>query len=66
MEVIFYSTHCPKCKVIEMMLKKKNIEYKEDDDVQHMLDLGLQSAPALGVDGEIMDFSKAVEWIKGQ
>ena len=66
MNVKFYSTHCPKCRVVETLLKQKGIKYEEDNDVQHMLDLGVQSAPQLCVDGELMDFSKAVTWLKGQ
>ena len=66
MEVIFYSTHCPKCRVVEILLKQKGIEYKEDDDVQHMLALGVVNAPQLSVDGKLLDFSQAVAWLKGR
>lgn len=64
--VIFYSTHCPKCKALEMLLKKYNIQYVENNDVQEMLDLGLASAPALKVGDLILDFSQAAKWIKEQ
>ena len=66
MEVIFYSTHCPRCKVLEMKLKKKNINYTEVNDVQEMLSLGIKTAPALFVNGAIMDFGQAVKWINAQ
>ena len=28
-----YSTHCPKCKILETKLKQKNIEYEECTDI---------------------------------
>lgn len=67
MEVTLYSTHCPRCKVLETKLKQKGIVYTEETDVDKMLAMGLKSAPALKVDnGELMDFGKAIEWIKEQ
>lgn len=65
-KLIFFSTHCPKCKALEMLLKKKNIEYEEHNDVQEMLKLGLQSAPGLMVNGKVMNFPAAMSWIKEQ
>lgn len=63
---IFFSTHCPKCSALEMLLKKKNIDYIEKNDVQEMLKLGLTSAPGLMVDGKIMTFPEAIKWVKEQ
>ena len=64
MEVILYSTHCPRCNVLEAKLKQKNIPFVENNDVDEMSSLGLQSAPALCVDGIILDFAQAIEWIR--
>ena len=66
MNVIFYSTHCPKCKVLEMKLKQKNINYTENDNVEEMLSLGIQSAPALSVDNKIYLFTDAIKWVNSQ
>lgn len=66
MNVTFYSTHCPKCKVLEMKLKQKNINYTENDNVEEMLSLGIQSAPALSVDDKIYLFTDAVKWVNSQ
>lgn len=66
MEVIFYSTHCKKCGVVEILLKQKGIDYIESNDVQTVLDLGFKNAPLLSVDGKIMEFSEAITWLKGQ
>lgn len=64
--VVFHSTHCPRCIVVEKKLKAKGIEYVENNDVQIMLDKGLKAAPALEVDGKMMDYKEAVNWINGR
>lgn len=66
MEIIFYSTHCPKCKILETKMKNKNINYIEDNDVNSMLAKGIKSAPYLEIDGELYDFKKAVEWVNNK
>ena len=63
MDVIFYSTHCPKCKVLEMKLKQKNVQYVENDNVDEMLAQGIKSAPCLSVDGEMLQFADAIKWV---
>ena len=64
--VVFYSTHCPKCSVLEKKLKQANIEYTEINYVGTMLAKGMTSAPNLEVDGKLMGFTEAVEWINSQ
>ena len=64
--VILYSTHCPKCRVLETKLKQKNIEYEECNDIEEMLKLGIQEAPQLEVDGKLMTFGEAVKWVNGR
>lgn len=64
--ITFYSTHCPKCKVLETKLQQKNIQYTEVNDVDLMLSLGIKSAPNLDVDGKLMNFTEAVQWVKEQ
>lgn len=63
MSITLYTTHCPKCKVIELKLKQKDIKHDICEDVAEMQKLGIISAPALMVDGELLDFNKAVIWI---
>lgn len=63
MEIILYSTHCPRCTVLEAKLKQKNIEYQEINNVDEMLKLGIQTVPQLKVDGKLMDFSEAIKWV---
>lgn len=61
-----YSTHCPKCQILEKKMAQKGIEYIEITDTQQMLDMGLSSVPWLEVDGQMMDFNKANQWINEQ
>ena len=63
--VVIYSTHCPKCNVLEKSLKMAGIEFSIMDDTEKMIAMGLKSAPYLQVNcGELMDFSAAMKWVK--
>lgn len=64
--VILYGTGCPKCKILETKLNKKNIKYQEFTDVDKMLDMGIKSVPYLKVDGKLMDFTEANDWVNKQ
>ena len=64
MMIIFYSTNCPKCKVLKTKLDKINIQYTVNENVDKMLQLGIQSVPALQIDDTILDFGQAVKWLK--
>lgn len=61
-----YSTHCPKCKILETKLNQKNIEYEECNDVDEMLSKGIETVPVLEVDGQLLDFGNAVKWVNGR
>lgn len=63
MNIILYTTHCPKCSVLEKKLAKKNIEYTEFTSVQDMLNMGINTVPVLSVNGELLSFEKANQWI---
>lgn len=63
MSVILYSTHCPKCLVLEKKLKTKGIVYEEVNDIEIMKEKNYLSVPVLEVDGERLDFKKANDWV---
>ena len=63
MEVILYTTFCPKCRVIETKLKQKGIKYKEITDIDIMTEKGFMSVPMLEVDNFVMNFTEANTWI---
>ena len=62
-KIILYSTNCPKCNVLEKKLQSKNIDFEICNDVDLMLSKGIQQAPYLEIDNELMDFTKAVKWV---
>ena len=59
-KVILYTTHCPKCRVLETKLQKASIDYEECDDLDLMLKRGFKSAPVLVVDGQVFEFSAII------
>ena len=61
-----YSTHCPKCNVLEAKLKQKNIDFEECTDINEMEAKGITSAPYLEVDNQLMDFGSAIRWVNGR
>ena len=66
MNVVFYSTHCPKCKVLEAKLKQKGIVYEEINDTTIMQEKGFEFMPVLEVNNKVYSFKEAVDWIGGQ
>lgn len=66
MIVVLYTTHCPKCSVLEKKLSAKNINYSEVTDEEIMAKKGFDAVPILEVDGITMDFKAANTWINEQ
>lgn len=66
MEVVMFSTHCPKCKVLQKKLDEVGVSYTENCDVDAMMELGIQQAPMLLVGDELMDFTRAIAWVRQQ
>lgn len=64
--IIFYSTGCPKCKVLLSKLKEKKIDFVESADIDFLLSKGFTSVPVLEVDGVLLDFKRAIDWINGR
>lgn len=64
-KIILYSTHCPKCKILEKKLSSKNIAYEEIDDVDKMLSMGIKEAPVLDIGDNRLTFNEAIRWVQG-
>ena len=64
MSIILYSTHCPKCNILEKKLKEKNITYTEINDVNVMTEKGFTTVPMLEVDGTVMDYKTAFNYVE--
>ena len=65
MNVVLYTTHCLKCKVLETKLKQKGIEYQEVTDTAIMQEKGFEFMPVLEVDGVAYELGEAAKWIGG-
>ena len=63
MSVVIYSTGCPRCKVLKKKLSDKGIKFDEVSDEAKMEALGIESVPVLSVDGTLLEFHDANEWI---
>ena len=61
--MILYTTDCPRCKVLEAKLNAKDIIYDICSDVSIMEEKGFMEAPKLEVNGKILDFKEAVDYI---
>lgn len=64
--VILYSTGCPRCNVLVQKLDSKNIEYTVVNDIDIMTEKGIETVPVLEVDGQLMQFKKATDWVNGR
>lgn len=65
-KIVLYTTHCPKCTILERKLKMKNISYEIFDNLEKMLERGFTSVPVLEVDNNTMLFEEASQWIKNK
>lgn len=67
MEVVLYSTHCPKCNILEKKLTQKGINFTIIDDQAEVVKLGkenkIMSAPLLKVNGAVFSFTDANNWL---
>ena len=63
MELVLYTTHCPKCKVIESKLNAKKIEFDIVDDKATLIEMGIVSVPVLEADGKKMSFLEANKYV---
>lgn len=64
-DVIVYTQRgCGKCDILKRQLAAKDIDYDEVSDINEMIAIGLKRTPMLKVDGEFLDYSAAIQWIK--
>lgn len=64
MHIVLYSNECPKCKILKQKLDDKNILYEVCDDIDLMIEKGFRSMPVLELNGEVMNYLEAVNYIK--
>ena len=61
--IIMYSTGCPKCNILKEKLDNKNINYSICNDVDIMKEKHILSVPILEINGELLQYGKAIKWI---
>lgn len=66
MDIVLYSTGCPKCSVLKKKLMEKNVRFTENNDVNEMLALGIDEVPVLSVEGKMLRFKEANDWVNQQ
>lgn len=64
--ITLYSTHCPRCRVLEDKLEDKNIEYTIVTDIEEMSKLNIMSVPMLKIGDKLLPFKEANDWINEQ
>jgi len=62
-KITLYSTNCPKCIILEKKMKQNGIIFEKNMDVDKMIEMGIMQAPVLKVDGELLNFKQAVQWL---
>ena len=63
MITIYTTETCPKCRILKKKLEEKGIEYEEFTDEAEMQRMGILSVPVMTVDGRVMDFPQAVQYV---
>ena len=66
MNIVLYSTHCPRCTVLEKKLEAKGIKFEVETSVDDMLALGITQVPMLRVHDKLLNFAEANTWVNNQ
>ena len=63
MEVVLYSTNCPKCIMLEKKMNMKGVDFIVNSDIDLMEEKGFTEIPVVEVDGKFLKFKEAVDWV---
>lgn len=61
--ILMHQDGCPQCKMVELTLKKYNIEYESCKDTTLMIERGITHTPALIVDGQVLQGKPMMDWL---
>ena len=66
--IALYTIGCKNCDILEKKLKAKNIEFLIVSDIDTIKTKGFgdSSFPILDVDGEVMNYKTAIQWVNNQ
>ena len=59
--MILYSTGCSRCKTLEMKMNKAGVSYTVIDDLDEIVEAGIQTVPVLYYKGRYLSFSEAMD-----
>lgn len=66
----FYTSHCPKCKVLKKLMDDKKIEYEEIDDENIYLEIAdknnIISMPFAEINGRVVNTKELQNFIMGE
>ena len=66
--MIFYTIHCPKCNVLQDLMKQKNMEFQVIDDEKTVMEVAdkykIRSAPFAEIDGKIYSTKELQDYIR--
>ncbi len=66
-EIVLFTTHCPKCKVLEKKLKDSGLAFRVEEDQAKILEVAqrhnITMAPFLLHGDTVLNFSEAVKWV---
>lgn len=63
MIVVYIQNGCPKCMVLKKKLEDCGIQYTESNDLDVLIKNGFSFTPVLSINGRMMNFSEAIQWI---
>lgn len=66
MDIVLYSTGCPRCDQLKKALINANIKYAENNSVEDIKETGITKVPFLKIDGKFLEFAEAMEWINNK
>ena len=62
--IVFYTTGCPKCKILKTKLDAKGISYEICEDTSVMESKGIEAVPVLELENhELLQFGEAIKWV---
>lgn len=60
--IVYTMPNCFRCKNLKTLLERKNLHYSEVTDVDVMEQKGINHVPVMAVNGQLMDYDRAVLW----
>ena len=71
MDIILYTSNCPKCLILEKKLNEKKLSYETCTDIRAIDEVlshndKITSFPFVQIDGQIYDFKAALNYVNKQ